>query len=290
MNIDELSSCFDSITPTKEQKERILAGIMQAKNQPVRVIKFYRYATAAAAVFVIGLFAVAYPQISKNTMPVEVEKPIVAMEKQRYVTDGISQPDTSTDSFGEEEVQKPVPVEKAKSFREEIKATYPSSTDESLENAPMVAMSENQPVSRALKEPIEENNEDIAIASACGGASAFAFDNSVSLTYEQAVNHSEYSEYIPAYIPEGYEFVLAEEYEDSMQMFYERIDGNKLYVTVHSQYDGTDVIEPEDIKSISYEKCINVTVKCDEYYVLYNIDQSTAEDVYKMVTSSEYYN
>ena len=41
MNIEELNSCFEAMTPTNEQKEKILAGIMSAKTQPVRVVKFH---------------------------------------------------------------------------------------------------------------------------------------------------------------------------------------------------------------------------------------------------------
>lgn len=294
MNIDELNGCFDSITPTKEQKERILAGVMQAKNQPVRVVKFHRYATAVAAVFVIGLFAVAYPQISKKTMPVEVENPTVAVGNQMYVTDGISNSDDSNDVFDEEEVSVPSHTYRENSFKEEIRTTYPDSTGltdskDSTDNAPMVAMNENQPVSRALQEPIENSSEEISMGSAGGSTSAFALNNYAGLTYEQTINHSEYSKYIPVYIPEGYEFVLAEEYEDSMQMFYEKTNGDKLYVTICSEYGGTDIAETEDIKNIGYKECINVTVKCDEYYVRYNIDNTTGEDVYKMITSSAYY-
>ena len=64
MNIEELNSCFDAISPTKEQKDRIFAGIMSAKQQPVKVVNFRRYATAAAAVIVIGAFAAVYSNVA----------------------------------------------------------------------------------------------------------------------------------------------------------------------------------------------------------------------------------
>lgn len=80
MNVEELKNCFDCVTPTKEQKDKMLQAVMNAKKQPVKVVKFnkYKYFSVAAAVVAIGVFAVAYSYI--NGVDEDLYVPEVAVE------------------------------------------------------------------------------------------------------------------------------------------------------------------------------------------------------------------
>ncbi len=283
MNIEELNSCFDSVAPTKEQRERILAGVLKAKNQPFKLVKFYRYATAVAAVFAIGIFAIVYPQISDNTLPAEDNKASVAMEFEN--SNSVLKGYPSKKESVEPKVENSVPIMQNKSFREEIKATYPKTDGGALEDS-AVAMNENSVGIRT----IEEKGADAENAS-------FDMDNEQvipeNMTYSQIMSHEVYSVYVPAYFPDSYTMDCAEKYEDgSLQMFFSNPAGEKMYLTIVGEegYNPENVINPDGILAFDNTKCIGFSVKCDKYYVYYNIDEGTKEDIYKMVTSSAFYN
>ncbi len=80
MNMEELNSCFDSITPTKEQKSKMLDAVMKAKVKPVKAVKLnkYKYLSAVAAVLVIGVFAIAYSNM--GSVEDDLYLPEVAVE------------------------------------------------------------------------------------------------------------------------------------------------------------------------------------------------------------------
>ncbi len=273
MNIEELNSCFDSVTPTKEQRERILAGVMSAKNQPVKVVHFHRYATAVAAVFVIGIFALVYPQISKNTLPAKVDNPTVAMIPQKEVdtTEEILEKENTVES----KVEESAPVMRNKSLSDDIKATYPETVDGTGEDT-MVAVNESSVNSRNVK----ETSGDVEIASFGGDADNVA----ENMIYSEIMSHEVYSKYVPEYFAGGYALVSAEKYQDgSMQMFFVNADNKKMYVSVIAgEFNNPEnVIIPEDILNFERTICIGFAVKCNDYYVYYNIDEGTKEDIYE---------
>ena len=69
MNRQDLVNCFDSMSPTAEQRERMLNAIMTKKSEPVRVYNFTRYmSVAVAAVVAVGVFAAVYPSLKDNSI------------------------------------------------------------------------------------------------------------------------------------------------------------------------------------------------------------------------------
>ncbi len=296
MNIEELNSCFESITPTKEQRERILAGVMQAKNQPVKVIKFHRYASVAAAVFVIGIFAAVYPQISKNTIPVNVDTPTVALETGKEKVGQINETTVNETVNVTESVTDNTPVVNENTMTKKLQESYPQYYAGNTENMPAVAMNESVVVSENSSE-LYDNTDGIDKAmhrnSGGGGTSVQAVANYESLTYNQIMNHEIYSNLVPAYFGEGYALVSSEAYDDgSLAMHFASDDGKKMCIKVIKEelYNPENVITPEEIKGFEEISYSGFAVKCDDYYVYYSIDEGTAEDVYEMVTSSGFYN
>lgn len=176
MKIKELNSCFDSITPTKEQKEKILAGIMSAKNEPVKVVKLNRYKYASvAAVVAVGVFAAVYSNTAlKNNTP-NVDVPQVAVENQNYAvkieTGNVEQKKSlQKDNVTQEtDVQQPIGQEQEKitndkGFAENLENAYPELADENFDESPSVAMYDGEDISRsvpapALETPIPEDAE-----------------------------------------------------------------------------------------------------------------------------------
>ena len=57
MKIEELKECFDSVTPTKEQRDKMLAGIMRAKEEPVKIVKLNRYKYFSVAAVIKSTFS-----------------------------------------------------------------------------------------------------------------------------------------------------------------------------------------------------------------------------------------
>ena len=70
MKIEELKECFDSVTPTKEQRDKMLAGIMRAKEEPVKIVKLNRYKYfSVAAVIALGVFVAVYSYVGRDFVP-----------------------------------------------------------------------------------------------------------------------------------------------------------------------------------------------------------------------------
>lgn len=180
MNIDELNSCFDSMTPTKEQKERILAGVMNAKSKPVKVIPFRRYATAAAAVITVGVFAAVYSNKGNNdVVPQPMDTMQVAVGTQSneadYEVKNIEIQDIITNKGNVEENVPQVRVQEnktendvnEKNFSEEIQQAYPQLDNTDVDESPKVAMNEGENMLRSVPETSNEtplppvDNEDV---------------------------------------------------------------------------------------------------------------------------------
>ena len=62
-------------------------------------------------------------------------------------------------------------------------------------------------------------------------------------------------------------------------------------IVKEEEYNFTErVIVPDSIKKMEpKDSHLNFAVKCGKYYVVYNIETENVTDVYKMVTSSEYF-
>lgn len=169
MKIEELNSCFDSITPTKEQKDKILAGVMSAKNEPVKVIKLNRYKYASvAAVVAVGVFAAVYSNTAlKNSLP-NSPTPEAEVGNLNYAVNTYDGNEEQKDIVQEYSVtenksasQQPAEPSKEsrelntdyKGFAENLENAYPELAEENPESAPSVAMYDGENITRSVPVP-----------------------------------------------------------------------------------------------------------------------------------------
>ena len=294
MNIEELNSCFDAMSPTKEQRDRIFAGIMSAKQQPVKIIKFHRYATAAAAVFVIGAFAAVYSNIGTNDVTNFDNKTTVAVENK---VDSVNK-STVTEKVAETDAIETLPqiadtkTEK-NSFTQSIAEMYPEVVGDSTENKKVAVENDVMETDNSTPEASAvETFEDIAPASAggSGGASsAYRAVESESVSLEQIMNDEVYGIIFPTAIPDEFEFVSATKTDDDISAVFEDDNGKYMSVFVTTEFV-EKVVEPEDIINLQPEYgFLNFAIKCGEYYIVYNVESEDASRVYEMVKSSVYF-
>lgn len=317
MKIEELKECFDSVTPTKEQRDKMLAGIMRAKEEPVKVVKLNRYKyLSVAAVIVLGVFVAVYSYIGNGIVPqVETKDVVENTENSTYTTVAVDNKtednavvkitevpyeDNTTFSPTEETVES---TQEGK-FTEEMNEAYPEVAEESAVNTPSIAMYDNTDAVRIAPAPelaeedynIDEEKYSGGAGGGGGGGSAGggAFSNkNIGLDYIKS--HSVYSALFPTYIPE--KFVLESAMQSSYNVsdfsaYFTSADGGFINMNFEKKYEGSyamNVITPEQLKNMNSEDYVDFTLDCGDYWVSYFAKNISMEELYKMVTSSAYY-
>lgn len=288
MKIEELNSCFDAISPTVEQRDKMFASIMNAK-QPVKVVRFYRYATAVAAVFVMGIFGVVYSTMGVNNVSNDATKNIVAMENGEK-----EQVATAT-----EEYQYLLETaEEEKSVTEEIKKAYPVHND--VTNDTKVAAVEDvahelisEDVFTETPVVVSENEADTFSAAGSGGGSSYSKSiEAETFSLEQIMNHDVYSKLFPTQFAGDFKFVSANINGNDLNAVFEDAQGRYMSVSIISaeDYGVYECVEVFDIVNIkSQYGYFNFTLNCGEHYVMYNVECDDALQVYEMVKSTEYF-
>lgn len=330
MRIEELTDCFDSVTPTKEQKEKILAGIMAAKEKPVKVVRLNRYKfVSIAAVVAVGVFVAVYSNLGKNVGPV-VHTPQTTegnststyavninqkSDEQNKLSDNQVNLNTETENVHPVEQ---IPTTSEESLSEELNKAYPELEDEFTEDYPMVAMlnpEENTRIVPAPSEPADSDNvENVPEesdpvndeekyggtysaggggggGSASGGGSAAGAYKSLTIT--EVMNHSIYSQFMPVVYTDKFNFYNAIEYTNRLKVVFKNDIGNYMSVSVFKDGDYNfyeQVLTPEEIKNIKSDGYMNFAVKCEDYYIVYNVETNNSSAVYDMVISSAYFN
>lgn len=341
MNSKELIDCFDAITPTKEQKDKMLSAILEKKNIPVKVYKFHRFAAVAAAVIVIGIFAVVYPNIKDDVTVQESDNADVAYRQSTESKEPVS--------AGSDETQatKPdVSVQRRKSETSSAK-TDDNQSAESAEDSSMSAMVSEEYTddtndtdntnelkladafegtggygrsidvhddfayndeSVKYEEVPEEKSLDTAVSSAAGYAGGGGSDldassgapDAVAGTYNMYIymslsdimGDSVYSKLFPTEITDGFTFSSAGVYSGTLEAsFYAGSRYMSVSIVREEEYNFTEsVVLPDSIKEMkAKDGHLNFAVKCGQYYVVYYIETENVTDVYKMVTSSKYF-
>lgn len=303
MNIEELNSCFDAISPTKEQKDRIFAGIMNAKQQPVKVVRLYRYATAAAAVIVIGAFAAVYSNIQTNDVTNVGNKTIVAVEnsidnvENTTVTEEIIEtenveilPETNN-VRAEEKGLADLIVEEYPQIVEEV----PEDVKVAVEDEQFTVMNKGVDTDSLVPEVAMDTSEDEAVAPASagggggGGASAYRIAEYEYVSLEQIMNDEVYGNLFPTIFVDGFQFVSATD-DNVLKAVFNDSQGRYMSVSVTKDTFVEEIVEPEDIVNLKAEYVfLNFAVNCGEYYVVYNVESEDASQVYEMVKSSAYF-
>lgn len=321
MNIEELNSCFEAMTPTNEQKEKILAGIMSAKTQPVRVVKFHRYATAAAAVLTVGVFAAVYSNMGTNGVTPQVGNTTVAVESS--VESSGSKADVAVQ-------QAETTVVEEKTMTEQFEETYPQLADgntsntnvavadddndneeygslpETTEVQPEVADVTEEPKAteaysddltpRAAYDATEDSiKEEVYSGSSSGGggSSAYMSVKTEKLSINEVMTDSVYSGLMPTIYANKFNFRTAEKQENRLKVIFENESGNYMSVSIakEGEYDFyEEIVTPQEIKNLTSDGYINFAVKCGEYYVIYNVEGYDVSEIYNMVISSAYFN
>ena len=324
MKIEELKGSFDSMTPTKEQRDKMFACIMSAKKEPVKVVKLNRYKyLSVAAVIALGVFVAAYSYINNDIVhQVEPNEEINNTGNSTYAT--VVAPDSTKDNavventvlesideshknitpvFPDKEI---VENEKEVTITEEMHEAYPELENESAANTPSVAMYDNTDAVRIAPAP-EAVEEDYTVeaevyydgagggggggASAGGGAPAN--NKNISLSYIK--NHSVYSVLFPTYFPGKFVFESAEESlynAGDFNVCFTSVDGGFIDMTFEKKYEnsyGINVITIEQLKNMNSEAYMDFTLDCGDYWVSYFTKNVSAEELYKIVTSSAYY-
>ena len=327
MKIEELNSCFDSITPTKEQKDRILSGIMKAKNEPVKIVKLNRYKYASvAAVLAVGVFVAVYSTVgTKNIIP----QPDTQQESNATVEYAVNsqtdiaklESDTNKKSDQAKEVgtqtnpEQSRKITKNTGFSEKLESAYPELSEENTENSPSVAMYDEEIITRTVpapetdtvvpesvaedelpsNNPQEDKDEANSTPNISGGGASSAYMSleTKSLSINEVMAHNVYSTLMPTVYANKFNFRTAEEQKGRLKVIFSNEQGN--YMSVSIVKDGEykfyeKVLEPEEIKNIESHGYMNFAVKCDDYYVIYNVEASDVNQVYDMVVSSEFFN
>lgn len=143
MNIEELNSCFDTVTPTKEQKERMFEAVMRAKEQPVKVVKFnsYKYLSAAAAVIAFGVFVAVYSNTGKGFIEHGAFTPEIAVEDSSVKkTDGLQE---TVDEKNAETNKDMSSNSENESFSNLLMEQYPQLTDTKKRENTKTAINDN---------------------------------------------------------------------------------------------------------------------------------------------------
>lgn len=278
MKIEELKGCFDSITPTKEQRDKMLAGIMSAKEDPVKVVKLNRYKyLSVAAVIALGIFVAVYSYIGKDIVP-QVETTDVGQnagsstyataevpkKTESNITEGVSNKTEDntvaesadipqTDATPVSPTEETVDSKEHGTLTEEMQEAYPELGDESVANTPSVAMYDNTdavriaPAPEAVEEDYTVDAEDYsggAGGGGGGGASAGggapANNKNISLSYIK--NHSVYSVLFPTYFPGNFVFESAEESLYNVGDFnacFTSVDGGFIDMTFEKKYENS---------------------------------------------------
>ncbi len=288
MKIEELNSCFDAISPTAEQRDKMFANIMNAKQQPVKVVRFYRYATAVAAVFVIGIFGIVYSTMGVDDVMDNATKSMVALENGEDNSTNVEQYEYLLET-----------VEEEKSFTEEVKKEYSVHND--ALNDTMVAVVQNADDEQITEDlttdytPIvaSENEADAVSASGGGGGSSYAKSvEAETISLEQIMTHDVYSKLFPTQIVDDFKLVSASISDNDLNTAFEDSQGRYMSVSIicAENNDGYECVEVSDIVDLKPQYgYFYFTLNCGEHYVIYNVECEDALQVYEMVKSTEYF-
>lgn len=270
MNIEELNNCFDCVTPTKEQKDRMFKAIMNAKNQPVKIVKFnrYKYLSAVAAVVVIGVFAVFYSNIG--------------VDKGLYIPE-VAVEDTTKNI----EITEEIPISNEETVKEDNLTSEISKTYSEFNGA------ENQVDTKVAVVDEIEDNDSIMVASEDNTGVIRTLDEQSTDKKDYKLigiqKNAVYMAMLPARFAEGFEFTNAFESDNGLETFFETTDGRSMSIKfmkkdVYEPYQ--QIVIPEQIEIIPNDGYMEFALELDDYYITYYVETENAEDVYNMVVSS----
>ncbi len=319
MNKEELKNCFDAITPTDEQKEKMLARILKRKRKAFKFTPIYRYQTAFAAMIVVVLFLSIWPQLQHfgNNRAKEI-----------YYDSGHNNAGKINSSYGDKNSEKYTEKEDNKNLqdtKDEAQVPTIGSENESKNNS-YVSKEEGKPdnnenvesndqdnglalfeANEALGNEELENNadfvkdaddEDASMNSALDtGGEEKGYMTAMralysDLTYEEIMNDETYGKLFPRKILEGYEFVGAKSLESSLDADF-KSENKSMHIRIYNKTDAEPLlvtITPDELFKYNKADKVSFSVLCDNYIVFYEIEGKDISEIYDMVVSSDYFN
>lgn len=321
MNREKIKNCFDMISPTNEQKEKMLKKILAHKEKTNRPSNIYKYGTAFAALLVFGILLSVYPQLKDFEREKRISEEYAYgiredLSGEKEERSARTKPSETAEAASREVTTKPRKTEAPSAPpSESIQESRETSEKESAfegngeETEDILIVDESNEVSedsvpvheRAKITPPDEKDDiadnSVAEAEAASGEGgervslkAFNTGNEKSLTLEEILSDETFGKLFPRRILEGYSFVSGTVFENSRLTAVFESDGGGMYIEIYKSLDNAaDVISPEELLENKGENHLSFSVLCGDYVVYYDIFGENLSKVYDMVVSSEYF-
>lgn len=326
MKIEELKKAIESVSPTDEQKNKMLNTILDSeKSQNEPKILYLRRYSVVAAVVVIGLIAVAYPKLYvTNDLHNSVEKSdtmqVLPNTDESQADDKVKTEQDSSFSYLLETVEtdstKNTPAKNVEDITKPVGEINTNADDTVNHNE--IADEEIPKEASDFTDSMPNDNAS-AIAVAIDTEVAVGTDvfdvNDMSLEADDKMTntamkmrsampemsyismhdikiHEVFGTLYPKKIINGFVFNSAG--STGTYLSSELYNGNKnmkISIVEEDMLDtSVEVVNPNDILDMeSNNGNFNFAVKCGGYYVLYDVDTDDSMQLFVMVTSSDYF-
>lgn len=311
MKQNELEKCFESISPTDEQKQKMLDNILNAKKAPVKRINFKAAASAAvgiaafAAVFAFGFFNVTdkiQPPVD-NTYKVAEKEP----KKENSTVNETVKEEPMSDEYAEQKTQKfavadvekkTAQTHKQSSVINDEKPVYDNKKADGyeMENVPqslaledLESSSSDYSADEYLTQSAPAGFDDGSSNSKSGGGAGGAVASNSWTDYAAYLSDERYSKYVPQTYAEGYFLTYA--YADEQSLAANFSNGNKdIYLVVGTDDCGAETVEPDKVASLGSDgQDVTFAVECGNMYAVYTAPSGELGKMYEMITSAEYF-
>ncbi|MFA7637018.1 MAG: hypothetical protein WCX81_04570 [Monoglobales bacterium] len=288
MNKEELLNCFDAITPTDEQKDKMLAEILKHKEKVFKPAKPFKYQVAFAAVLALGIVISARPQLFLLDKQKDVPRYEVAQKAPESVSP--SEPPAQTEAEIPAESTTTVLNKKApessfvgnneSDLSDIVASTAAESTQEealgvadAAENSDMFVMATLVP------------DEDLSMAASFRMAGRELF-------YDEVLNDETYGNLFPKKIIEGFDFASAIAFDNSLEADFTGENGY-IHIRIYNKSDAEPsplIITPDELLEYEQADTISFSISCGDFIVYYEIDGKNITGIYDMVVSTDFFN
>ncbi len=304
MKQNELKSCFESISPTDEQRQKMLDNILRAGKAPARKRINFRVAVSAAVsvAALAAVFAFGFNNVTDNI-------PLLVGETYKTAKNETVKEKKSSDAASENAVtavpqQQKVavadvpkasgksPAEK-KVIKDEL-TVYDSKvndakTDKAADSAAADKIAEDQEYAADEYSLQASAVDGVDERTSKAGGSGATMAVSLYADYERYLADERYSAYVPRIYAEGY--LLTYAYADAESLTANFSDGEKdIFLAVNPTGNGARVVKPEEVSSLGSDgQDVTFAVDCKDMYAVYTVPAEDTDKMYEMITSAEYF-
>ncbi len=299
MKKEELKKAFDAVSPTIEQKEKMLANIINEGKVPTKrfVFKKELAVTAIAAVMVlaVGFFSIAYlNNIRTSVAPIATtvnskNASQKVQEISNIVLDEVNDSGEPVEETSEKQQQNTEEVEdqNAKSMPTENSAQTSTDTEAAKRAEPQNSEEESDALIKGSY-AMDKVIPSVPVYGAGHGGGGGAALSRQTISLEQIQSHKVYSMLLPSYTAMDFQFNSATMDEDKLQIFWYNSNGKQIKLMITKNYDGSTV-SPQGIQNMEGEQ-LSFALACGEYYSVYYAETDNKEELHKMVSSATYFN